>query len=152
MKHIKVYEEYTDDEIKSLMGDLHSVGHSSLAFELYFPEDSSGQKHQKKEEEYAENWKSEIDPKRHIVKVEGTIADDMTDHDWVEVTLNNKDFIEYSYQFDRRTGDSVAKFKIDGREYPEYAGEIQDGIVDSGKGYLEQMMSCYDKEIEKHYY
>ncbi len=76
----------------------------------------------------------------------------MTDHDWVEVTLNNKDFIEYSYQFDRRTGDSVSKFKIDDREYPEYAGEIQDGIIDSGKGYLEQMMACYDKEIEKHYY
>jgi len=151
MKHLKLYEDYSDDEIKDLMGDLHSVGYSPLVFKLYFPEDSSGQGHQKKEEEYAENWKSEIDPKRHIVKVEGALADE-TDHDWVDVTLNNGDFIEYSYQFDRRWGDSESKFKINGKEYPEYAGEIHDGIVDSGKGYLEQMLACYDKEIGKFYH
>jgi hypothetical protein len=27
MKHIKIYEEYSDDELKDLLGDLESVGH-----------------------------------------------------------------------------------------------------------------------------
>lgn len=27
MKHIRLYEEYSDDEIKSLIGDLRGVGH-----------------------------------------------------------------------------------------------------------------------------
>ncbi len=142
-----IEESYSDDEIRELMGDLHKVGHSPLVFHLYFPEDPFGQKCQKEEEEYAENWKSEIDPKRHIIKVEGKI-EEYTDDSWVEVTLDNKAFIEYHYHFDRRIGE----FKINGKEYPEYAGEIQDGIIDYGKGYLEQMMTCYDKEIEKNYY
>jgi hypothetical protein len=27
MKHIKIFEEYSDDELKDLMGDLESIGH-----------------------------------------------------------------------------------------------------------------------------
>jgi len=27
MRHIKIYEEYSDDELKDLMGDLESIGH-----------------------------------------------------------------------------------------------------------------------------
>jgi uncharacterized protein YejL (UPF0352 family) len=27
MRHIKIYEEYSDDELKDLLGDLESVGH-----------------------------------------------------------------------------------------------------------------------------
>ena len=27
MKHVKIYEEYSDDELNDLIGDLESVGH-----------------------------------------------------------------------------------------------------------------------------
>ena len=34
MKHIKIYEEYTDDELRDLMGDLSSVGHHKVQFDV----------------------------------------------------------------------------------------------------------------------
>ena len=27
MRHIKIYEDYSDDDLKDLMGDLESIGH-----------------------------------------------------------------------------------------------------------------------------
>ena len=27
MRHIKIYEEYSDDDLKGLIGDLESIGH-----------------------------------------------------------------------------------------------------------------------------
>jgi hypothetical protein len=46
MKHIKIYEEYSDDELKDLLGDLESVGHKHriLKGEDYgFNEDMKGE-------------------------------------------------------------------------------------------------------------
>ena len=144
MKHLKIYEDYTDDELKGLMGDLHGVGHSPLKFELYFQEDPDSQKQAKEEENYAKTWNSKLN-KSHLVKVEGQIEGE---NDWIEATLSNGDFVEYNYNFDRRWGTSETKVKIDGRELPEYAEKMVN-VGWNGKGYLENMMEIYDDHVQK---
>ena len=144
MKHLKIYEDYTDDELKGLMGDLHGVGHSPLKFELYFQEDPGSQKQAREEENYAKTWASRLN-KSHLVKVEGQIEGE---NDWIEATLSNGDFVEYNYNFDRRWGTSETKVKIDGRELPEYAEKMVN-VGWNGKGYLENMMEIYDDHVQK---
>ena len=36
MKHIKIYEDYTDDELSDLIGDLRGVGHHKVDFNIEF--------------------------------------------------------------------------------------------------------------------
>jgi hypothetical protein len=141
MRHIKIYEDYTDEELKNLVGDLHGIGVSPLQFELYFSEDPDSQKQSRKEEDYAKKWTSELN-KVYVSKVEGQIMDG--DHEWIEVTMSNGDFVEY-YQFDRY---SETKVKIDGREFPEYAEKMVN-VGWNGKGYLQNLMEIYNDHIEK---
>jgi hypothetical protein len=36
MKHIKIYEDYTDEEIRGLVGDLQGIGHHKVDFDVSF--------------------------------------------------------------------------------------------------------------------
>ena len=36
MRHIKIYEDYTDDELSDLIGDLRGVGHHKVDFDINF--------------------------------------------------------------------------------------------------------------------
>jgi len=50
MKHIKLYEDYTDDEIRDLVGDLQNVGLSRVPLDIdYGPYRGMGE--EEKEEE-----------------------------------------------------------------------------------------------------
>jgi hypothetical protein len=53
MKHIKIYEEYSDDEIKGLMGDLDKVGHYKIPFVIEAP---MSEKQKETEEKAVEMW------------------------------------------------------------------------------------------------
>ena len=46
MKHVKIYEEYSDDDLKNLMGDLETIGHKHRMMkgeDFGFDEDMKGE-------------------------------------------------------------------------------------------------------------
>ena len=61
MRHIKIYEDYSDDELKDLLGDMRSVGQSRVNLDIdYGPYHVMGEKEKEGERNIAENWSSEI--------------------------------------------------------------------------------------------
>ena len=61
MKHIKLYEEYSDDEIRDLVGDLQTVGLSRVPLDIdYGPYHGMGEKEKEGERNIVDNWSFEI--------------------------------------------------------------------------------------------
>ena len=45
MRHIKIYEDYSDEELKALLGDMRAVGHSRVPMDIdYGPFTGMGDK------------------------------------------------------------------------------------------------------------
>ena len=80
MKHIKIYEEYSDDEIRDLMGDLRGVGHHKVDFDVQFKDYPETEEDEKK---IADGWTSTVDPKVFLVSVEGEIGEETVNLDLV---------------------------------------------------------------------
>lgn len=91
MKHIKLFEDYTDDELRDLIGDLRGVGHHKVNFDITFDDYPDTEERERKE---AESWTSKTNPKIFLTSVEGTIAEETTDLDFVfsNGDLANLDF------------------------------------------------------------
>lgn len=68
MRHIKIFEDYSDEELGDLIGDLRGVGHHDLKFHV---DCAPGYKRDReKEEEFARNYKGGIS----IISIEGTLG------------------------------------------------------------------------------
>ncbi len=77
MKHIKIYEEYTDDEIRELVRDLHSVGQHKLDSDVSISSESP--ETEQEGIEYAGSWRSKVNPNVFLTKIKGSIKEEHID-------------------------------------------------------------------------
>jgi hypothetical protein len=79
MRHIKIYEDYTDDELSDLIGDLRGVGHHKVDFDVEFKDYPETEGDEKK---ITDEWTSKYDPKVFLTSVSGEIGEEVTDLDF----------------------------------------------------------------------
>ena len=148
MKHIKIYEEYTDDELRDLMGDLSSVGHHKVQFDVVIPDYPETKETEIKR---AEAWTSKVYPKVFLTKVEGTIGEEHID---LEFYFSNGKRAEFSSYYELGPFPSIsssfdtdyAYFTINGRKYDvkeKFFGDLESGSV------IGSCLSLYDEIAAK---
>ena len=101
MRHIKIYEDYSDDELNDLLGDMRAVGQSVIPLDInYGPFIGMGEKDKKDEKDVVNNWSfktpaGEIGVKSGSVKFspekEGTVILNMTNGDVVRMKDEKED-------------------------------------------------------------
>jgi hypothetical protein len=102
MRHIKIYEDYSDDELKALLGDMRSVGQSTIPLDIdYGPYVGMGEKDKKEEKDVVDHWsfkgpEGEIGVKSGSVKFspdkQGTVILNMTNGDVVRMKDQKEDY------------------------------------------------------------
>ena len=102
MRHIKIYEEYSDDELNDLLGDMRSVGQSTIPLDInYGPFTGMGEKDKKEEKDVVNNWsfkgpEGEIGVKSGSVKFspdkQGIVILNMTNGDVVRMKDQKEDY------------------------------------------------------------
>lgn len=95
MRHIKIYEEYSDDELMDLLGDMRSVGQARVPLDIdYGPFVGMGEKDKKQEIDVVDPWsfktpEGEIRVKSGSIKFspqkEGDVVLNMTNGDVVRM-------------------------------------------------------------------
>ncbi len=95
MKHIKIFEDYSDDELNDLLGDMRSVGQSTIPLDIdYGPFVGMGEKDKKQEIDVVDPWsfktpEGEIRVKSGSIKFspqkEGDVVLNMTNGDVVRM-------------------------------------------------------------------
>jgi hypothetical protein len=79
MKHIKLFEDYTDEELRDPIGDLRGVGHHKVDFSVEFKDYPETEEDEKK---ITDEWTSKYDPKVFLTSVSGKIGEEVTDLDF----------------------------------------------------------------------
>ena len=95
MRHIQIYEDYSDDELMDLLGDMRSVGQSTIPLDIdYGPFVGMGEKDKKQEIDVVDPWsfktpEGEIRVKSGSIKFspqkEGDVVLNMTNGDVVRM-------------------------------------------------------------------
>lgn len=101
MRHIKIYEDYSDDELNDLLGDMRAVGQSVIPLDInYGPFIGMGEKDKKDEKDVVNNWsfktpEGEIGVKSGSIKFspekEGTVILNMTNGDVIRMKDEKED-------------------------------------------------------------
>jgi hypothetical protein len=102
MRHIKIYEDYSDDELKDLLGDMRSVGQSVIPLDInYGPFTGMGEKDKKEEKDVVDPWvfkapEGEIRVKSGSIKFspdkQGTVILNMTNGDVISLKDQKDDY------------------------------------------------------------
>ena len=95
MKHIQLFEDYSDEELRDLIGDLRGVGHHKVDFDVTF-DDYLSDETAESERNASESWTSKTNSKIFLTSVEGTIAEETTDLDFV---FSNGDLANLDYYY-----------------------------------------------------
>ena len=141
MKHIKIYEDYTDDELSDLIGDLRGVGHHKGDFDVEFKDYPETEGDEKK---ITDEWTSKYDPKVFLTSVSGEIGEEVTDLDF---KFSNGDKVNLDVYYmvgphNYGTSKDHAIFTLNGREYnipvDKYMEHLEYGSV------VKAAMEIYD--------
>jgi hypothetical protein len=102
MRHIKIYEDYSDDELNDLLGDMRSVGQSVIPLDInYGPFTGMGEKDKKEEKDVVDPWVfkapgGEIRVKSGSIKFspdkQGTVILNMTNGDVISLKDQKDDY------------------------------------------------------------
>ena len=102
MKHIKIFEDYSDDELSDLLGDMRAVGQSVIPLDInYGPYVGMGEKDKKEEKDVVDHWsfkgpEGEIGVKSGSVKFspakQGTVILNMTNGDVIRLEDRKGDY------------------------------------------------------------
>jgi len=102
MRHIQIYEDYSDDELNDLLGDMRSVGQYRVNLDIdYGPFKGMGEKDKKEEKDVVNNWsfkgpEGEIGVKSGSVKFspdkQGTVILNMTNGDVISLKDQKEDY------------------------------------------------------------
>ena len=94
MRHIKIYEDYSDDDLRDLIGDLKSVGHSRVPLDIdYGPVKGMGDKNKEKERNTVESW-SFSSPEGEIKVKSGSVKFSPQKDLKVVLNMSNGDLVE----------------------------------------------------------
>jgi hypothetical protein len=92
MKHIRLFEEYSDEDIRDLMGDFREIGLSDLKFEVSCPPGSFWDSHVLDERDFAEQYRK---GSTMISSVKGELRGGIN-HAKFDLVLSNGDKISLS--------------------------------------------------------
>ena len=120
MRHIKIYEDYSDDELKDLLGDMRSVGQSRVNLDIdYGPYHGMGEKEKEGERNIADNWSFEIPGGEDVRVKSGSIKVspkkitrvvlNMTNGDVLELETDNKVLRTESFSINGEFPDPLQK-------------------------------------------
>ena len=141
MKHIKIYEDYTDDELSDLIGDLRGVGHHKVDFDVDFKDYPETEEDEKK---ITDEWTSKYDPKVFLTSVSGEIGEEVIDLDFKFSNGDKANLDVYYMTGPHNYGYSKdhAIFTLNGREYnipmDKYMEHLEYGSV------VKAAMEIYD--------
>jgi hypothetical protein len=146
MKHIRLFEEYSDSDLKDLMGDLRGVGHSNVVFKVDL---SKAEGDHQVEKDECENWVSRKNPDLHVVRVEGSIINKNSPEDInLKVTLSNGDKFEFEF---RDTGNNAFERYLGHMTIFTGGKEIKDTVEDEmfeyDGGWILSALKLYDDLI-----
>jgi len=143
MKHIQLFENYTDDELRNLIGDLRGVGHSNMIFNVDM---SRAAVDHKVERDECENWVSENDPNVQVTRVDGHIINNNSPDDIdLKVNLSNGDKFEFVLKSPGGFWDSFGEIKIitsKGKEINKGTGK---SIYNYPGGWILSALTLYDE-------
>jgi hypothetical protein len=141
MRHIKLYEDYTDDELSDLIGDLRGVGHHKVDFDVEFKDYPETERNEKK---VADSWASTFDPRIFLTGVEGTIGEETVDLD-LSFSNGDKANLDVYYMIGPHnygTSNDHVILTLNGREYnipvDKYLEHLEYGSV------VKAAMEIYD--------
>lgn len=116
MRHIKIYEEYTDEDLQGLIGDLQTVGLSRVPLDIdYGPYHGMGEKEKEDERNAVDNWSFEIPGGEDVRVKSGSIKVSPNKITRVVLNMTNGDVLELEMDNKRLRTES---FSING-EFPE---------------------------------
>ena len=144
MKHIKIYEEYSDDELKDLIGDLKSVGHSRVPLDIDFgPFLGMGGKDKEREMDIVDSWSFPA-PEGEIKVKSGSVKFSPQKDLKVVLNMTNGDVIEM--EVEHRGGGT--SFSVNGDwptplQYQEWGNEYP-YTLDALVRYDHYLVSKYD--------
>lgn len=148
MKHIKLFEDYSEEELRGLMGDLKGVGHSNLIFNVDL---SRSGLDPKVERDQCENWVSEKNPEVHVTKVDGHIINRNEPEDInLKVTLSNGDHFEFEFR-DLGSGSVykyLGKMSISTKN-KEIRETVEDEMFEYGGEWCLSALILYDELISR---
>ena len=146
MKHIKLFEDYSEEELRGLMGDLKGVGHSNIIFNVDL---SKAEGDLKVERDQCENWVSSRNPGVHVIRIEGHIINKNAPEDInLKVTLSNGD----KFEFDFKDGGSGSLYKYLGQITiftggKEIKDTVEDEMFEYDGGWILSTLKLYDDLI-----
>jgi hypothetical protein len=147
MKHIKLFEDYSEEELRGLMGDLKGVGHSNIIFNVDL---SKCEGDHKVERDQCENWVSEKNPGVHVTKAEGHIINEGVPEDIeLKMTLSNGDKFEFDFK-DFGSGSMLYKYLghmtifTGGKEIKD---TVEDEMFEYDGGWILSTLKLYDDLI-----
>lgn len=104
MKHIKIYEDYSDDELMDLLGTMRSVGQYKVNLDIdYGPFKGMGEKDRKEEMNVVNNWSFKV-PGGEIQVKSGSVKFSPDKMGEVILTMTNGDVIKMK---DEKDGDAL---------------------------------------------
>lgn len=141
MRHIKIYEDYTDDELRDLLGDLHGVGHIKVDFDVVFNDYPEIEGDERKA---ADGWKSKSDPKVFLTSVSGEIGEEWTDLDF-KFSNGDKANLDVYYKVGPHsygTSKNRVSFTLNGREHKRVVDKYMEHLEYGG--FVRAAMDIYD--------
>ena len=95
MKYLKIYEEYSDEDLQGLIGDLQNVGLSRVPLDIdYGPYHGMGEKEKEGERNTVDNWSFEIPGGEDVRVKSGSIKVSPDKITTVILNINNGDVLE----------------------------------------------------------
>ena len=137
MKHIKVFEDYSDEDIRDLMGDFREIGLSDLKFEVSCPPNSFWDSHVLDERNFAEQYRK---GSTMISSVKGELRV-KPNHAKFDLILSNGDKISLSIPNNEK-----GELFFEGVGFNKNKNYIEEfNRFYSMDTYIEALMSAYEK-------
>jgi hypothetical protein len=125
MRHIKIYEDYSDDELMDLLGDMKSIGQAELRIEIKDGHRSGMSSREREEEkEFLSSWF--FDSPKGKIKITSALMDYSAGESKIALKMNNGDVFEMKW-----SNSDSAQYFIDGREIYLESEQEEEGIENS---------------------
>lgn len=134
MKHIKIFEDYSEEELGDLIGDLRGIGHQDLIFNLN--SDIFFKSYAEDEKKFAESYKKDG---IRIISIDGDLRNNF--HAKFDILLSNGDKIQL--EIPKYGNDKKLFIKGKGLENKNYYSDFAPNNSNK-ETYVENLMDLYE--------
>lgn len=142
MKHIKIFEDYSDEELGDLIGDLRGIGHHDLKFDVV--SQSYYRSEREKEENFARNYKGGVG----IISVEGSLGGVFLVN--LHIVLSNGDEITLKVPMYEGHGEPEMRITGNGLDPNKNYENLFFRFGNNKSTYIEGLMEFYKKIKANH--